>query len=342
MRSCIKQKLLTLFIKFIQHQKVQLVLNDTILSANQSLPALQNAPNPYFKVSKLDNLAELRNDPVIISGRFRSGSTLLWNLFRQADGFTSFYEPFNERRWFDSSQRGDQVDSSHRGVNNYWREYDGLDHLGQLYDEDWIRNQLFMSATVCHPKMKSYINALVEAAPKRPVLQFNRTDFRLPWLRNNYPNAKFIHLYRHPRDQWCSFLTDPKAMSSQKVDKTYKDAFYLDVWCDDLAKYFPLLDRRNTPHPYRRFYYLWKLSFLYGKAFSDISISFEELVQSPKEVLNKLFTTIGSETTKVDVLSHLIQAPKKARWKDYASENWFAEHESICETNLSQLLTANK
>ena len=341
MRYYIKRNLLALFIKFIQHRKVQLYLNDMMQCYNQSLPALHNDSNPYFLVPQTNIATELRSDIVFISSRFRSGSTLLWNLFRQTDGFTSFYEPFNERRWFDSSQRGDQVDSSHRGVDDYWLEYDEIKYLDQFYDENWLRHQLLMTAKVFHPKMQSYINILIEAASRRPVLQFNRVDFRLPWLRHNYPNAKLIHLYRHPRDQWCSFLTDPKAMSAQNVEKHYKDAFYLDVWCDDLAKHFPLLDKRITLHPYRRFYYLWKLSFLYGKTFADISISFESLVRNTKEVLNNLFTNINAETSSIDRLSQLIKAPKLERWKDYASENWFAEHESICESNLTKLLAAD-
>ena len=80
-----------------------------------------------------------RSDLVIITGRFRSGSTLLWNLFRQAGGFTAYYEPLNERRWFDPTARGDRTDSTHRNVSDYWREYDGLEALSRFYREDWIR-----------------------------------------------------------------------------------------------------------------------------------------------------------------------------------------------------------
>ena len=69
-----------------------------------------------------------RSDVVIVTGRFRSGSTLLWNLFRQAGGFTAYYEPLNERRWFDPTARGDRTDSTHRNVSDYWREYDGSRH----------------------------------------------------------------------------------------------------------------------------------------------------------------------------------------------------------------------
>ena len=68
-----------------------------------------------------------RSDVVIITGRFRSGSTLIWNLFRQAGGFTAYYEPFNQRRWFDPTTRGNHTDATHRKVANYWREYDNLE-----------------------------------------------------------------------------------------------------------------------------------------------------------------------------------------------------------------------
>jgi len=63
---------------------------------------------------------------VFITARFRSGSTLLCNLFRQVDACTAYYEPFNERRWFDPSVRGNRVDPTHRDVEDYWREYDAL------------------------------------------------------------------------------------------------------------------------------------------------------------------------------------------------------------------------
>ncbi len=70
--------------------------------------------------------------PVFLTGRFRSGSTLLWNLFRNVPDCTSFYEPLNERRWFDPGIRGQRVDKTHLGVEEYWREYEGLERLGSV------------------------------------------------------------------------------------------------------------------------------------------------------------------------------------------------------------------
>src|SRR5579884_2513478 len=95
--------------------------------------------------------------PVFITARFRSGSTLLWNLFRQVGTCTAYYEPLNERRWFDPAGRGANTDAAHRHVDNYWREYDGLEELGALYREEWTRRRLFMDASSWDSDLASYI-----------------------------------------------------------------------------------------------------------------------------------------------------------------------------------------
>src|SRR5688572_7553199 len=91
---------------------------------------------PYDDLGRLTPPSDDRPQPVFITARFRSGSTLLWNLFRNVPGCTAFYEPLNERRWFDPAARGDRIDKTHLGVSDYWREYEGLAHLGQWYRQD--------------------------------------------------------------------------------------------------------------------------------------------------------------------------------------------------------------
>ena len=279
-----------------------------------------------------------RSDIVIATGRFRSGSTLLWNLFRNVPGCTSYYEPFNERRWFNSETRGDRVDATHRKVNDYWREFNGLGELDELYDDAWNEREFYMAADAWAPQMQEYIERLVEHADGRPVLQFNRVDFRLPWLRRTFPNARIVHIYRHPRDQWCSVLQSPERFSpdGRMADFAPVDGFYLRRWATDLKYQFPFLDEKRISHPYELHYYLWKLSWLYGQTFADLSVCFEELTTNPETGLVELCLTCGLDVEHAENLIPLIEPPPFVKWRAYADDEWFVRHEERCETVLAE------
>lgn len=281
-----------------------------------------------------------RDDIVFITARFRSGSTLLWNLFREAGGFTSYYEPLNERRWFDPAARGTRTDATHRNVSDYWTEYDGLEELGQHYREDWIRRNLLMDADSWDPALQRYIETLIARAPGRPVLQFNRVDFRLPWLRSHFPNAKLIHLYRHPRDQWCSALMDPRAFPKEGTMKEFAahDHYYQSTWAADLRYHFPFLDPAQAAHPYQVFYYIWKLSYWFGRRHSHYSLAFEDLVQNPDTRLTELFDLVQVKQVDFEKLKKLMVKPALGKWKEYADDSWFRQHETICENVLADFL----
>jgi hypothetical protein len=285
-----------------------------------------------------------RSDVVIITGRFRSGSTLLWNLFRQAGGFTAYYEPFNERRWFDPRVRGERTDATHRHVSEYWNEYDGLEVLGQFYREDWIRRHLLMDERSWDPEMKQYVDTLIDRAAGRPVLQFNRIDFRLPWFRHHYPNATYIHIFRHPRDQWCSILQgDLKGVprDATVADFASFDKFYLRMWAEDLKYSFPFLEESRNQHPYQILYYIWKLSYLFGVKYCDHSVSFEALVDDPDDELEKLFQAVDAEPMDFPALKATIVVPPRGRWREYADESWFQALEAGCEAVLAGFLGWN-
>jgi hypothetical protein len=332
--TSLKSKIIERLNRLLSHEK----LNQPDSSFYANRLAIDNIPNPYNQFNVAHEQVNTRDDIVFVSSRYRSGSTLLWNIFRQLPNCTSYYEPFNERRWFDSNTRGDITDSTHRGVQDYWAEYNNLSELSDSYNPDWIHKNLLMDASFWDPKMRTYIDTLIEHSPNMPVLQFNRVDFRLPWLRHHYPNSKIVHLYRHPREVWCSFLTDKKLMNKNAVMDTYQDAFYLDVWCRDLAKHFPVLDIRHTPHPYQRFYYLWKLSYLVGTQWSNCQLSFEQLVSQPMEALTDMFSCLNISNGDIGSLLELIQPPASNGWKKYADDDWFNQHEQLCENNLSLML----
>jgi hypothetical protein len=282
----------------------------------------------------------LRRDAVFITGRFRSGSTLLWNLFRNLDGFTSYYEPLNERRWFDPAARGDRIDPTHRKVSAYWEEYEGLNELAASYRERWTDHDLLMGEDFWDPDLKRYVEVLIARAPGRPALQFNRVDFRLPWLRRHFPGARVVHLYRHPRDQWCSSLLDVKCFPRDGLTADFAphDKFYLRAWAADLKYHFPFLDERAAEHPYQLFYYIWKLSYLFGRKYAHHSLAFERLVADPAAELTRLFGVLDVAHYDLGRLRPLVVAPALGKWKEYADDAWFRRHEEGCETVLADFL----
>jgi hypothetical protein len=274
---------------------------------------------------------------IFITGRFRSGTTLLWNIFRQMESVTAYYEPFNERRWFDSNNRGNHTDLTHMGVKDYWSEYEGLEQLSQFYDVQWIDRNLYMSSHSWNPGMKRYIDSLILHAPALPVLQFNRVDFRLPWLKANYRNAKLIHIFRNPRDQWCSFLGSKNydQLCTKIENFNLIDRYYLLNWAQDLKYHFPVLDLSNLTYAYELFFLMWKLSFCFGKNYSDISISFESLVNQPEDNFEYLSHHLNIEPIKRNALEKLVNKTALDKWKlSEIDTAWFKNIETGCEQIL--------
>jgi hypothetical protein len=235
-------------------------------------------------------------------------------------------------------------DPTHLNVSDYWREYEGLEELGKYYRKEWTYRHLFMDPAFWEPDMKRYLEVLISEAPGRPVLQFNRIDFRLPWIRAHFPNARILHLYRHPRDQWCSSLRRSERAAADARLSTFArhDYFYLLPWVRDLRYAFPFLEERRDSHPYELFYTLWRLSFLFGVRYSDHSTAFEELVANPEAQLAEMFKTLNVEAYDVESLKGLIETPELGKWKAYADDGWFGSLEETCERRIVEYFAALK
>jgi len=304
-----------------------------------ALPA-DPVPPPYDELGRAAEPPRDYTGTVFITARFRTGSTLLWNIFRHVDGRVAYYEPLNERRWFDPASRGSRVDRTHRGVDDYWREYEGLADLGQIYREAWVDRGLVLDEGAWQPGLRAFFARLIDhAAPGRAVLQCNRIDFRLPWIRRQFPGATIVHLYRHPRDQWCSSLVKPSEVPKTVTMAAFEphDHFYLGRWARDLQRHFPFLGELRNESPYRVFYLIWRLSHLTGVTYAHHSLSYEALGRSPQTAIAGLLAHTG-DVADADRLAELVSGARFGGWTHWADDAWFKSHESACESILEDFL----
>jgi len=345
MISWLKSKLLSAAERFIEHPRIESALRRALPArapaSDLSFSSDALALKPYADVggARLPDLGG--GSPIFVSARFRTGSTLLWSLLRHLPNTTAFYEPLNERRWFSSEHRGSGVDPSHRGVDDYWSEYDGLAHLERLYDPQWTDHRLYLDQWSNHQPLKAYIDALVDHASGRAVLQFNRADFRLAWLRHNYPDCRIVHLYRHPREQWVSTLFGDWSFP---IDGTLEqfathDRFYLTSWVRDLQWQLAPLSNVNDKHPYLAFYVLWKLSLLIGKRYSDVSISFESLCGDPAVQFQRILTACSVDDSDGVAPDSVVGGLPPAKSGQYAELDWYLRWEALGDALISGSLS---
>jgi hypothetical protein len=145
-------------------------------------------------------------------------------------------------------------------------------------------------------------------------------------------------VYRHPRDQWCSSLIDPRRYSKDAPVRAFgpHDHFYLLPWARDLRHHFPFIDEDLVAHPYQLFYYIWKLSYLFGVHYTHYSLAFEHLVSNPERELTALMDALGIHEYDLGRLVECVSDQRLGKWRDYASDEWFSAHESTCEAVLRE------
>jgi hypothetical protein len=274
--------------------------------------------------------------PIFITGRFRSGSTLLWNLFRSIPECKAFYEPCNDLL-LDHIDCNTPPQPSHVGVSSYWDEYRPiLDDLRNRHNIGFGFRNLYLEADDHFEEFEGYIRFLVESCGTlQPVLQFNRVDFRLPWLRKRFPDAAIIHLYRNPRDQWYSMV---HSLPQEKwFDPGVNTDYDLIIWSCSLTPVFPFLFGEHVKTSYHRHYLIWKLSKIAGINNSDMSIDFDnELIASPVGTIRELLRVSGIEAD-VGRLSALVVKPETGKWRTVRDEGWFEKAEAECDDLLEKL-----
>ena len=174
----------------------------------------------------------MTSHPVFIHSLFRTGSTYVWNKFRQNDRYYCYYEPFHQvlaqvnSKNIEYSLSKDYDRVKHPHLSRYYlHEYGPLlenERTGLPYFKKSFSFDEFCNNEV-NPDLKKYIDYLIKGAGDRvPVLQFNRSALRVKWFKQNYPDSLNLYMVRNPRDQWESYAA------------LYKRSDYLDFYLMDL------------------------------------------------------------------------------------------------------------
>lgn len=267
---------------------------------------------------------------------------MLWHVLRRVTHLTAYYEPCHDN--LVEHVLGDTpVQQSHLAVTSYWDEYRPLmDRLPALHRHDFGVSRLCLEGSDEWLELESYLRFLLErSAPARPVLQFNRMDFRLPWLRARFPDALVVHLFRDPRDQWLSMTRN--VPDDRVADPDENSDYDLVVWALALSRVFPFLVGPHIRHSYERHYLLWKLSYLLGVRYGDVSMSYEhDFLEAPERSVRRLLDVIGMAATTIGELSSSIRVPTRPIRPGSPSAKEFEGMEASCDRLLLQLGLADR
>lgn len=245
---------------------------------------------------------------IFITGRFRSGTSMLWNVFNQLPQYCAYYEPLHTN--LISHIKHVKPKQDHIGIEEYWQNYLKLKKISQYYSSQFGQYRLYLEKHDKWPELEQYIRFLIASADdKTAVLQFNRMDLRLSWLKNTFPNATIININRQVYPLWISSRKHLKT-DEEINNESHPDAYDLLQWSADLAPHFPMLQSDVNRCGYFRHYFIWKLTTLLSKANADIQLNLENdffHTTSGIDILCKKFNWDESQKNSV---KNLIQKPK--------------------------------
>lgn len=276
------------------------------------------------------------NPPIFLVSRFRSGSSFLWNLFRQDEQYCCFYEPFHDNLP-EALETTVPPQASHRGIDSYWDEYAPVrDDLAALHRPQFGLGDFFLKPGDKRPELAKFIQHLIRTAEREGrtcVIKCNRLDFRLPWLRANFPEARLVHMVRNARDQWISSVRQEKMEHWDRLEENR--GYDLPVWIASLAPAWPFLLSKPRQPAYYYSYLLWKLSSLFGQRFAHYHLDFDhDVAEDHRRFQKALAPFFPGDFFERPVVKETFDPTHPGGWRRFRTEEWFADLEAQAERVL--------
>ncbi len=244
---------------------------------------------------------------IFITGRFRSGTSFLWQLFDQLDGYCAWYEPLHPQLLAAIEHTEPKAD--HVGIVDYWTAYRQHPQFRAAYSASFATQNLFLEPKDEYVELEHYINQLIElSGDDTAVIQFNRVDFRLSWLKAKFPSVKIIHITRNPLQLYYSQRKHINSADRNDVD--YWDAYELQPWCYALSEEFPFLLKHEESHAFYPFYMLYQLSTMAATYCADVSINLDNHVFQSDDFLAKLGQVVALSKLQKNTIKSLTHVPE--------------------------------
>ena len=129
-----------------------------------------------------NSIMSVEKQPIFITGRFRAGTSLLWQIFDQLEGFCAWYEPLHPQLIAAIKYTEPKLD--HVGIQDYWTAYRQHPEFESLYSMEFSTKDMYLEEGDEFVELEAYINHVIRlSAEDVAVLQFNRMDLRLHGLR---------------------------------------------------------------------------------------------------------------------------------------------------------------
>lgn len=232
--------------------------------------------------------------PIFIHSLFRTGSTYLWNKFREKEIYYCYYEPFhenlldlNEKTLKEDITEKTKIMSHPRLKKHYFFEYPKKDGKGvPFFEKAFTLDTYCMGKNENNEKVKNYIQFLIDFAKGQPVFGFCRSPLRSAWLKNNFDSIN-IYLLRNHRNQWESYLSfkEPyfniidlmivgKNSNHQRfipLSKVIFVPFYQnESFNKEYQFYKNIMGQYTIEDRYFIFFYIWIVSLIENITISDI------------------------------------------------------------------------
>lgn len=311
---------------------------------------IQNEKENLAKV--ISSNQEKKN--IFVSARYRTGSTYLYSLLSTLNNTSSFLEPLHPQL-IDIANKDDNWHKHHASLashslpGKYFQEYSNLDQslLQRYHSTKFTYQDLFLSSEDQNASLKRYINFFLSTSNNTNILQFNRTDFRLSWLKRNFPDALIINLRRSSRACYFSYLIFYSRIHQIEIEneETLRQIENKIGGYYHLSDYIRLLGQWLIPESfiykidnYEKLYLIDSLSNLWADNFADFIIPYETLIESPHSFMRNLCSVFPGDISFDE--GALLPARKSTAsfLQKYFDETWFHQREERCNEILSHIL----